>query len=341
MEEDTQDKHISRNKMGHEEVYSLLISRELSWQQIIQDLIKSEQLDPWDIDLSQLTRKYLEKVHELEESNFVIPAKVLLCAAILLRVKSELLINKYIKSLDEILFGRPEKKDKPPIEINLDDVSELFPRTPLPRQKRVTLPELIQALNRAMDTEHRRIKKEVAVKHAISRFNQFLPKSKTDVRFKIKAIFDKIKRFFSQGGKGKMSYAELSPTTEEKRLTFAPVLHLDNQERILLEQTKHFDEIFIHLKNAGSSEDLLKDLKERDEEYRNEKMEELVKESIEISIEDTEQELKQREEMLENKAVTEKLNKEFLAERGAEDVDIDAEGKVENKEDSSAKTKTN
>src|SRR3989344_5695458 len=130
-----------QSRMGHEEIYSLLISRELSWQQIIYDLVKSEQLDPWDIDLSKLSQKYLEKVYELEESSFVVPAKILLAAAILLRIKSELLLDKYIKSLDEILFGKPEKKDKPQIEINLDDVAELFPRTPLPRPKRVTLPE--------------------------------------------------------------------------------------------------------------------------------------------------------------------------------------------------------
>ena len=75
----------------------------MSWQQIILDLIKSDQLDPWDIDLVILTKKYLEKIHELEESNIYISSKILLAAAILLRVKSEILIDKYIKSLDEIL----------------------------------------------------------------------------------------------------------------------------------------------------------------------------------------------------------------------------------------------
>ncbi len=51
---------ISPNdKIGSNELYNLLISRELSWQQILLDLIKSEQLDPWDIDLIILTKKYL------------------------------------------------------------------------------------------------------------------------------------------------------------------------------------------------------------------------------------------------------------------------------------------
>ena len=278
--------------MGHEEVYNLLVSRELSWQQIIYDLIKSEQLDPWDIDLSRLTSRYLEKVHELEESNFIIPSKILLAAAILLRVKSEMLLYRYIKSLDEILFGKEEKKEKPPIEINLDDVSELFPRSPLPRPRRVTLPDLIQALNRAMITEHRRIKKEISVKHAMNRFNAMLPKSRADVRFKIKEVFEKIKGFFSSTKSEKMAYTQLAPTGEEKRLAFSPILHLDNQERVNLEQPKSFEEIFIYLKNAGSTDDLLKDLRESEKKYIEHKTDEIMKERLMDQIGASEDDLK-------------------------------------------------
>ena len=332
-------------RMGHEEVYSLLVSRELSWQQIISDLVKSEQLDPWDIDIAKLAQKYLEKVNELEDSNFIVPSKILLAASILLRIKSEILVDKYIRSLDEILFGAPDKKEKPPIEINLDDVSELFPRTPLPRQRRVTLPDLIQALNRAMATEHRRIKKEVAVKHALSRFHQFLPKSKTDVRFQIKRIFDRIKEFFSKGNPEKMTFSELSPTNEEKRHTFAPILHLDNQERVLLEQMKHFDEIYIHMKNGGSSDNIMRDMKEREAQYAEDKMEELVKESIELSIDNSQAaevaQIQQKEELTVSKEITNKLNEEFLQKIGAtEDENIEnvqqAESSEEKVEDSTS-----
>jgi len=276
--------------MGHEEMYNLLVSRELSWQQIIYDLIKSEQLDPWDIDLSQLTQKYLAKVQEMEEANFIISAKILLAASLLLRIKSELLINKYIKSLDEVLFGKPEKKEVPPLNIDLDDVSELFPRTPLPRPRRVTLNELIGALNRAMVTEHRRIKNEISVKHALNRFNFFLPKSSTDVRFKIKEIYEKIKGFFSKGNQEKMTFSLLAPTNEEKRMSFAPILHLDHQNKVTLDQLKHFEEIFIYMKDIrGSADDLIKELKARENEYVEEKMKEQVEEEMHNKFEEINQ----------------------------------------------------
>ena len=42
----------------------------------------------------------------------------------------------------------------------------LIPKTPLPRARRVTLNELMSALNNAINTESRRIKREVSIKRA-------------------------------------------------------------------------------------------------------------------------------------------------------------------------------
>jgi len=290
------DKMKVGDKVGHEELYSLLVSRELSWQQIIYDLISSEQLDPWNIDLIKLTQRYVEKIKELEEASFFISSKVLLAAAILLRIKSELLIDRYIKSLDEILFGKEEKKEKPPIEINLDDVAELFPKTPLPRQRKVTLPELMSALNKAMTTEHRRIKKEIAVRHAITRFDHLIPKKSINIRFKIKEIYQKIKAFFSKNKIEKMAFTQLSSSKEEKLATFSPLLHLDNQERILLQQLKHFDEIYIYMKNgAASAEEVAKEFVKREEEYVKEKTDEAIATKVKETIDKLDEEEKAEE----------------------------------------------
>jgi len=251
------------DKIGNSEIYNLLVSRELSWQQIIYDLIRTEQLDPWDIDLIVLTQRYLEKLKELEEASFQVSSKILLAAAILLRIKSEILLSRYIKSLDEILFPQPEKQ-KPEFTFNLDDVSELIPKSPLPRMKKVTLDELMSALNRAMTTEHRRIKKEVQIRHAINRFDAYLPKKRINVHERIKETYAKIISFFGLKKLEKMTYTELAGTKEEKLSSFMPVLYLDNQQKILLEQLKHFDEIYIYLKSHGFSEEDLKKIAEQE-----------------------------------------------------------------------------
>jgi len=274
------------DKIGHNELYNLLISRELSWQAIILDLIKTEQLDPWDIDLVLLTQRYLEKIRELEEASFHVSSKILLAAAILLRIKSEMLLSRYIKSLDEILFPS-EIKQKPEFTFNLDDVSDLLPKSPLPRMKKVTLDELMAALNRAMTTEHRRIKKEVQIRHALSRFDMYLPKQRVNIREKIKEVYGKIKTFFVGKETQKMAYSELANTKEEKLGSFMPVLHLDSQEKILLEQLKHFDEIYIYLKSSNAfSPEVMNELREQEQKISELKNGEGLVETPDIKKED-------------------------------------------------------
>jgi segregation and condensation protein A len=262
---EVEQKSNDADKVGNNEVYNLLISRELSWQQIIYDLIKSEQLDPWNIDLVLLTQRYLEKIKDLEEASFHVSSKILLAAAILLRIKSEMLLSRYIKSLDDILFPQPDKI-KPEFTFNLDDVSDLLPKSPLPRMRKVTLDELMSALNRAMTTEHRRIKKEVQIRHALTRFDNYLPKQRVNVQERIKMTYDKIISFFGLKKPEKMTYSELAGTKEEKLNSFMPVLYLDNQQRIMLEQLKHFDEIYIYMKSANTfSPETVQQMKEQEQ----------------------------------------------------------------------------
>src|SRR3989339_1632539 len=91
------------------QIHDILFNREIGWQEIIYDLINTEQLDPWDINIMILTEKYLETLQKLEEADFFVSSKVLLAASFLLRIKSEILLNEYIKSIDDILFGKKEK----------------------------------------------------------------------------------------------------------------------------------------------------------------------------------------------------------------------------------------
>ena len=102
------NKKFSEKNVKQEQIQDLLFNREIGWQEIIYDLINTEQLDPWDVDIIILTDKYLEKIEEIG-GDFFVSSKVLLAAAFLLRIKSEILLNKYIKSIDEILFGKLKK----------------------------------------------------------------------------------------------------------------------------------------------------------------------------------------------------------------------------------------
>ncbi len=232
-----------------EQIQDLLFSRELSWQEIIYDLINTEQLDPWDIDLIVLTDKYLEKIREMEEADFFISSKVLLAASLLLRIKSEILLNKYVRSIDEILFGKKEEKKSEFERIELDEeIPELIPKTPLPRFKRVSLQELIDSLNMAITTENRRIKKQITVKNAIRESSFSLPKKKISIKDKINEVYNKLLNIFKTKTEKKISFNEFNISKDEKVFSFLPLLYLEDQKKIWLEQPVPFEEISIWLK---------------------------------------------------------------------------------------------
>src|SRR3989344_3789553 len=191
-----------REKVGQEQIHDLLFDDRLSWQTIIYDLINSEQLDPWDIDLSVLANKYIVRVRELEEANFFISSKVLLAASLLLRLKSEILLSKDLQSLDDILYGKKEEKTYSQERIVLDeDIPELIPRTPLPRHKKVSLQELILALSQAISTENRRERKALVLKqHELDAYLP-IPKRLVNLHDKIKGLYSKLKEIFESKNK--------------------------------------------------------------------------------------------------------------------------------------------
>ncbi len=244
-------------KIGQEQFYDVITGKQPDWQTIIYDLINSQQLDPWDIDIVILTRKYFEKIMELEEQDFYISSKVLLAAALLLRIKSEFLLNKHIKSIDEALFGKKDDKryviEK--IQINEDELPLLIPKTPLPRARRITLIELMSALNKAISTESRRIRKEVELKRAKKLSEVDFPTfRKIDLKDRIKHFYAKILTSIKKSSispekeHNKASYSGLAGIEREEKLAcFLPLLHLSNTKKLWLEQGKHLDEIWIFL----------------------------------------------------------------------------------------------
>ena len=255
-----------------EEIHDLLFSREIEWQEIIYDLINTEQLNPWDIDLIVLTERYFQRIQEMEERDFFVSSKVLLAASFLLRIKSEILLNKYIKSIDDVLFGNKSEIKKYSFErIELeDDIPELIPRSPLPRFKKVTLAELLESLNKAIVTENRRIKKEIVNKNAFRESSISLPRRKFSIKDKILEITRLLEGHFnSKEDYKKITFTELAGTDREKRIEhFSPLLHLENQKKIWLEQAGHFEEIYIWeksnywKKNGNPFKDLITELKD-------------------------------------------------------------------------------
>lgn len=237
----------------HEKVYDILMQEnEITWQSIIHGLIKSEEMNPWDIDVSLLTQKYLETVKKLQETNFFLSGKILLASAMLVKIKSNKLLNEEISNFDNILFHQEENFDE------LEDFAQFHERpkfdhpglgikTPQSRKRRVSVKDLINALEKALEVNKRRI-----IRHnALWNFNKpEIPEKKVNMGDLIKNIYEKIRSFFQK--KEKVTFNKLLPEGDigkkEKILTLYPLLHLDTQEKIDLVQEEHFGEIEIQMK---------------------------------------------------------------------------------------------
>jgi hypothetical protein len=106
----------------------------------------------------------------------------------------------------------------------------------------------MKALGNAIHTENRRIRKVVVAKQQEYETALSLPKTRINLKDRIKEVYTKLKIEFSKSDK-KIAFSELAGKSKEDRvLTFVPLLHLDNQHKVWLEQEKHFDEIWILLK---------------------------------------------------------------------------------------------
>ena len=231
-------------------IYHLLTSKdEVTWQSIIYDLIKSEELDPWNVDLSHLSRRYLEAVRNLQEHNFFISGKVLLASSILLRMKTLKFVDEHIAGFDSMLF--PPEEDllsgtEEDIKYNAhQEYPPLFIKTPQLRKRQLTIKDLMKALEQAIEVEERRKVKRIISARVIH--EAVMPQKKIDITQLIGSIYDKIKTWFAK--KPNLTFTELvnSDKKEDKIMIFIPLLYLSNQQKIDLNQEKPFEEIHITL----------------------------------------------------------------------------------------------
>ncbi len=243
--------------MMEEQIYNIIFNEgEISWQSLLMDLVKQEGMDPWNVDVSKLANSYVKKIKQLKELNLAISGKVILASALLLKVKSKLLIGSDLDKLDD-LFKRCEEEAIAiaDFEENIDLLEPLLeqalqgenagltPRTPQPRIRKVSIFDLVAALEKAMAVRKRRLARE------LPRFGRKITMpTGVDISEAIINVYADIKER-SKRGTQQITFRSLVPHDDKnaKIFTFIPLLHLHTQRRVDLEQQEHFGEIVIQL----------------------------------------------------------------------------------------------
>jgi len=89
---------------AHDRILDIVVEKdEVTWQTMIYELVKHEGMNPWDVDVTLLARRYIQMLKKFKELDFRVSGKVVLAAAILLKIKSQKLLQDDIGELDRLM----------------------------------------------------------------------------------------------------------------------------------------------------------------------------------------------------------------------------------------------
>ncbi len=225
--------------LSDQQLIDLMVS-EPSWEDVIVKIVAEEQMDPWSIDIIRLANSFLIYIKKIEKLDLRIPARFILIAAILLRMKSDVLTEKKQK----IFIPESEKEPDEMLRI-LASVPPLQPplkRIPL---RNVTLNELINALRKAYQVQDRRVERRRRVKRAV----EFaVPIPEEDITGRINKLLSQVNEALTEVDN--IEFSRLVKRWGRKEIVEAlvPLLHLCQDGKIHLHQEKLFKEILVKLK---------------------------------------------------------------------------------------------
>ena len=203
------------------------------WQEVLANIVVEEGMDPLSVDIIRLADSFMLYLHKMKDFDFRIPARFILISAILLRMKCELLLEEEMKK------DKVEGEEIPPI--NVDDVPMLSPPIIRRPTRKVSLDELVTALNKAFEFKERKETKKLRIRGAVEN----LIEPEEDIEIKIKNILNEIIRHGTF-----MKFSDLVPTWRRKDIvnTFMPLLYLCQRGKIECNQEEFFKEIIIKLR---------------------------------------------------------------------------------------------
>ncbi|MBN2043087.1 MAG: segregation/condensation protein A [Candidatus Aenigmarchaeota archaeon] len=225
--------------MDEKKIMGFLTS-EYSWEQIIYEIVAWDGMNPWDLDISKLADYFVEYVRSMDTLDFRVPAKYIIVAAMLLKMKSD-----YLQSFKEQITGQEEQEIQEELK-DLEEESGNFQIDPLnipPRRqptRRIVISELVNALRKVLKAEDRRTtrEKERRDKIVISADN---------INERIKTLYSKINTILGRIRNKEIEFSHLVDKWEKEDIlnNFVPLIHLDNQGKVSARQEKVFEEIYV------------------------------------------------------------------------------------------------
>jgi chromatin segregation and condensation protein Rec8/ScpA/Scc1 (kleisin family) len=240
---------------NQDEFFKRIVEDEdIAWKTIILESVKSGEMDPWDVDISYIATKFLEMLRNLAEMNFKVSGKVILTSALLLKLKSRRFLDHDITQLDDLIASSNEPVFDEFSEEESDGAFnngkavftldgerlELHKRSPLARKRKVSVYDLIDALEQALEVSKRR-----QIRERVNAPEVVMPQNLFDISASMDELHRIVEGHLSE--KELVSFTQLIPShsREDKILTFIPLLHLRNARKVDLHQEVHFEDFHV------------------------------------------------------------------------------------------------
>lgn len=212
------------------------------WKELLIELVEGNKLDPWDVDIAVIADKYVQAIRKMKVLDLHVPANIIFAASVLLRMKSELL-----PIFDEVQ-EEPEAEEYSEVQMGIarPEVPGMIFKFRVQPKKRITLEELMDALEDAMKFQEKR---EERAQFEVPQMQLKIPTEDIDRRMEkvLGLIGDNADSY------GLTTFAALSAGYAKSESVliglFVPILFLADSDRIAIRQDSFFEEIFIKLKS--------------------------------------------------------------------------------------------
>ena len=238
-----------------------MINKPADGIEILVDMAKSQKVDPWNIDIVDITDKFLQEVFELKANNLRLTGRTLFFAAVLLRLKSDILEGIDPLAEQEVISEDfNEDYDDPDfIEetvntnnvVSLDEVIQRRTSVRLNRNRVVTLKDLIKQLEFYEKIEQKRSLKNAheRAKRRAQSYANFTPEDIINIAHdeyiedSVDRLHDILIRLFETDDRVELS--EIKETGMDKISTYIALLFLSARSRIDLVQDEFYSDLYV------------------------------------------------------------------------------------------------
>lgn len=232
---------------------------------ILVDMAKQGKIDPWNIDILDVTEKYLQRMIELKSLNLRVASRTLLFASILCRLQSNVLAglsledfqdeeqDKTIYDDDGFIVEYPEDQEFIPTSnvVSFDEALQRRTSIRLNRNRVVTLKDLIKQLEFYEKLEKRASMKSAheRAKRHVRNYSRLTPEEIVSMAHEeyieeaVLKLKDNLEQIFAR--EEKIELKELTMLGMDKISAYIALLFLCRDTDYELEQKEFYSDLYV------------------------------------------------------------------------------------------------